>query len=110
MNDTTTKKTPATQAAEFLAAAKSDGFDVFVKPEMVTIRKNFTPGDRDAYVRCDMDGPSVLSLAPMIYPGTTWGTDGATIGGHAGLTGGYYRLNKSGVSRRFCTALAKLLK
>ena len=108
---TTTKKTATEQAAEFLADARRHGFTVepIRHPEVVTIALSFEPGDRDAYVAADGVAWSVLSGAPMLYPGTTWGTDGASVGGHAGLTGGYYRLSKSGVSRRFVKALAKLL-
>ena len=108
---TTTKLTATEQAAEFLAEAARHGFTVepISNPEVVTIALSFEPGDRDAYVAADGVAWSVLSAAPMLYPGTTWGTDGASVGGHAGLTGGYYRLSKSGVSKRFTNAAKKAL-
>lgn len=105
----TTAPTASTLAAAFMAEATDLGFQVSVKPGLVTIYQSFTPGDRDAYVRCDGDGPVLLLQCPIVAPGSTWGTDGASVGGHAGLVGGYYRLNTSGVSKRFTTALAKLI-
>ena len=104
---TLTKSTLAAQA--FLAEATDLGFTVSVKPGMVTIRKTFAPGDRDAYVACDGDGPGLLLSVPCNAPGSTWGTDGASVGGAAGLSGGYYRLNVSGVAKRFTNALAKII-
>lgn len=74
---------------------------------VVTVRGSFTPGDSTAYVNCDATAGSLLSMLPMTYPGSVWGTDGATIGGHAGLTGGYFRLSKSGIGKRYATAVAK---
>jgi hypothetical protein len=106
---TTTKS--ATQAAEFLAAAKTYGFTVTAKnmgtDAIVTIEARFEPGDAVAYCRFDSDHYRVLSLAPVVTYGSTWGTDSASVGGHAGLTGGYYRMNKSGVSKRFANAIIK---
>ena len=100
--------TTADQVSEFVNACADAGFSFYCKPGLVTIRKSFAAGDAAAYVRCDGDGPSVLALVPCVSAGSTWGTDGASVGGAAGLSGGYYRLNVSGVSKRFTTALAKL--
>lgn len=66
----------------------------------VTAETTFTPGDVAAYVRAERDCNEVLSRFRMIRPGTTWGTDSASVGGHAGLTGGYCRMSKSGVEIR----------
>lgn len=106
---TTNQKTQSITAEAFLADAKAHGFRVSVKLGLVTIHKTFEPGDTAAYVTADGDGPAVLSGVPVTGPGSTWGTDGASVGGAAGLSGGYYRLNVSGVSKRFTNALTKLV-
>ena len=113
---TTTQTNPsksAIRAAEFLAAAKARGFSVEVKnygqDAVVTIEARFTPGDADAYVGYDISHFGVLALVPVVTYGSTWGTDSASVGGHAGLTNGYYRMNKSGVSKRFASAVAKAM-
>lgn len=106
---TTAKQTPSEIAAEIIAAAKEYGFglEVSSRLDIVTVTAEFEPGDTAAYVRCDGTAYNVLRHAPQTYPGTTWGTDGASVGGAAGLSGGYFRLNKSGISKRVLTALRK---
>lgn len=94
--------------ASFIAACESAGFSYSCKPGIVTVRRSFTPGDAAEYVRCDGDGPSLLALVPITSAGSTWGTDGASVGGAVGLRDGHYRLNVSGASKRFTTALAKV--
>ena len=106
---TTTPTKSALAAKAFMDEATDLGFQVSVKPGLVTIRKHFAPGDRDAYVACDMDGPVLLRQVPTVASGSTWGTDGATVGGYVGLSNGTYRLNTSGVAKRFTSALAKLI-
>lgn len=98
-------------ATEFLTEATNAGFTVTVKAfpdRVVTIETAFTPGDRDAYIAADGAAGALMLAVPTVTYGTTWGTDGSGVGGHAGMAGGYYRLNKSGVSKRFANALAKL--
>ena len=96
-------------AAAVLAAVEAHPVisRISVGRDVVTIEGNFDAGDRNAYIACDSDGYSILSKLPMIYPGSTWGTDGATVGGAAGLAGGYYRLSKSGVGKRYLNAIRK---
>lgn len=106
---TATKSTATVEAEAFVDAAHAAGFHVSVKPGLVTIRATFEPGDRDAYVAFDGDAEGLLAGVPTVTSGSTWGTDSASVGGYAGLNGGYYRLQKSGVSKRFTTALAKVL-
>ncbi len=114
MTTTAAPSKTAVAVSEFLAAAREYGYRTEVKfvsggDAIVTIEASFEPGDRDAYVRFDGSAYSVLRYAPVVTYGSTWGTDGASVGGHAGLTGGYYRLSKSGVSKRFAKALIKAL-
>lgn len=66
----------------------------------VTVETTFTPGDTGAYVVAERDCNEILGMFSMIRPGSVWGTDSASVGGYAGLTGGYCRMNKSGVELR----------
>ena len=104
-----TATTTSQEAAAFIALANERGFKVDAKRGMVTLRGTFAPGDRSAFVAFDMDAPSVLARLPITEPGSTWGTDGGSVGGHAALTSGNFYLNRSGVSVRFTNALAKII-
>jgi hypothetical protein len=75
---------------------------------VATIRKDFAPGDRAAYAACDSEAYGILARIPS-RGGSVWGTDGGSVGGHVGMTGGYYQLNKSGVGARVAAAVAKIL-
>jgi hypothetical protein len=66
----------------------------------VTAETTFTPGDTGAYVKAERNCNEILRLFRMIRPGSTWGTDSGSVGGHAGLTGGFCRMSKSGVEIR----------
>lgn len=110
-----TRTTTAQTAAEkFVAEAHAAHFTVEVKgysgSMVVTVQTTFTPGNADEYSCAESFANTLLARVPMTYPGTVWGTDGASVGGHAGLTGGYMRLNKSGVGARFANAVRKALR
>lgn len=117
MTNTTTARKSTSKTAEaaerFVKECEAAGFSVSVKTHgtdaVVTVSASFTPGDTAAYVRCDGTGPLLLCQVPTVTYGSTWGTDGASVGGHAGLSGGYYRLSKSGCSKRFATAVSRLV-
>lgn len=72
----------------------------------VTARVEFTPGDAAAYALAESACNEVLALFRQVRGGSQWGTDSASAGGHAGLTGGYCRLNKSGVEIRLARHFA----
>lgn len=104
----TAKLSALDQAKQFAEACRADGWSFMVKGEsVVTIEKHFAPHDASAYTDCDIMAGGILSLAPL-KGGSVWGTDGGSVGGYAGLSGGYYRLNKSGSGKRFLAALEKL--
>lgn len=101
--------TPTELASIFATECKARGFSFRVKGgDIVTVERSFAPGDRSAFVDCDCDGPSLLSMVPVNRPGSTWGTDGGSVGGMSAITNGRYYLNQSGVAKRFASALAKL--
>lgn len=102
-----TKQSPSETAKAMKAMANETGFSIAVRGSVVTVHKVFTPGDKDAYTRAEGDANSILSMLRMVEPGSVWGTDGGSVGGHIGLMGGYMTLNKSGGSKRVMAALAK---
>lgn len=92
-------------AAEWLATVTSCGYRVRAAGCVVTISRNFTPGDLSAFTDCDMVGPSFLDRLPTTSPGSTWGTDW----GYSAIKNGCYTLNRSGISKRVVSKLAKML-
>jgi hypothetical protein len=97
-----------TQAKDFLSMARSEGFDVSVRGEVVTISKTIGVNNNDGFCHCDTYAPMILSRAPL-KGGSVWGTDGGSIGGAVALNTGRFVMNKSGSGKRFLKALQKLL-
>ena len=101
------KPSPYDIAASVIAYANDKGFSVSVNRSTLSVRKTFTPGDHDAYTQAEGDANTILGMVRMVEPGSVWGTDGASVGGHIGLTNGYMELHKSGCSKRVLSAIAK---
>ena len=89
-----TKKNYAELAKKFADAVKAAGWTVRVHGQIITITKNFTPGDKEAFVKLDGEAFDLLSLVPLTG-GSVCGTDGGSVGGHFAVQGGQYKLNKS---------------
>lgn len=103
---TTATITPET----FLAHCAANGVRIEdAKHGFLTLCKRFTPGDKDAYTAAETD-VGIIYSTPSAGAGSVWGTDGGSVGGHVGLMGGYMRLNKSNVAKRFIAKLAKLME
>lgn len=102
------KDTPKVAALKFLNAATRGGWTVRINGTVVTISKTFTPGDRDAFVECDMDYDDILSKLPA-RGGSTWGTDGGGVGGAIALQSGEFVMKMSGVSKVAARTLESLL-
>jgi len=99
----------AKTALEFVLAAKAAGYDVKVAGDsVVRIVTRFSPGDVDAYVKADREAYWLISSLPG-RGGSIWGTTGDGVGGHVGLTRGYYEIAKSGVTDRVWRELAKIV-
>ena len=94
------------QAEQFVTAATAQGFYVSVHNDLVELVAGFTPGDRAAFARLDSQAESLMAELPGTRAGSTWGTQGHTVGGHAALINGVYCLKRSGVSKRTLAALA----
>jgi hypothetical protein len=118
-----TTSATAQAAAEILQLAGDDDLTISVKlrhdynpatrdwdgrviDATVTVERTFTPGDAAAYIAAESAASSLLGRIPMTRAGSVWGTDSGSVGGHAGLSGGYMRLSKSGCQIRLARALA----
>lgn len=99
-----------TAATEFAAEVARTGMRASISTHgsdyIVTVERGFAPNDSHAYIMAECDAHYALALVPMTYSGSVWGTDSASVGGHAGLVGGYMRLSKSGVGARFAKSAA----
>ena len=75
---------------------------------IVTIKKRFPAGSNEQFAIADSEAYSLMEYVPL-KGGSTWGTDGGSIGGYTGLMSGCYTLNKSGESgKRFIEALSRI--
>ena len=75
---------------------------------LITLTKRFTPGDTAAFAAAETD-VSILYDVPTAGDGSTWGTDGGSMGGMVAIKDGRMRLNRSNVSKRFVAKVAKLI-
>jgi hypothetical protein len=85
---------------EIRAKARECGLNVSSDRGIVTVEGRFTPNDTAAYRKMEADASTVLSMFRQTRPGSVWGTDSGSVGGHVGLTKGYVLLHKSGVEMR----------
>lgn len=106
----TEKRSAESIASEFVNACEWSGFRILSASGcVVTIGRSFAPEDRSAFVDCDMAYGSLLSILPRTTPGSDWGTDGGSVGGYSAIKSGNFRMNRSGVSKRVVSAIAKIL-
>lgn len=100
-------KDPKAIAQEFKGQCQELGFSYSVSGTILRVSKHFQAGDLDAFTKCDMDAPFLLGIVPMTSPGSIWGTDGGSVGGHVAVTSGSFVMNKSGCSKRILAILKK---
>ena len=102
-----TKTTPAETAAEVVAYAREHGVSLHVSGGVLRAEVTFEAGDRRAYMQAEARCSRALSFVRQTSPGTVWGTDSGSIGGHVGLTEGRCHLSKSGCAKRVVAEIAK---
>jgi len=104
-----TKPSPIEIAKNIVKAAADNGFTLEVRGGILTVHSRFQGGDVNAWFRnCDMSYYSVLGKLPSVEPGSTWGSDGGSVGGAVAIQSGRFVMNKSGGSKRVLAALTKL--
>jgi len=96
------------KAGAWLGKVRADGYKVSAHGCIVKITKHFTPGDNSAFVDCDMMAGGYLAELPATQAGSTWGTDGGSVGGYSAIRSGTFTLNRSGISKRVVAELAKI--
>lgn len=106
---TATKTTPTEHAKNFLASCAKYGFRFEVTQSVVTIGKKITPGSNEEFRNAECDASCIFDHVPL-RGGSTWGTDGGSIGGAVAIKNGYFKLNKSGNGKAFSNAVKKLTK
>jgi hypothetical protein len=79
-----------------------------VTDAVVTVEGTFTPGNRQAFLEAEANAATVLGMIRMVRPGSVWGTRAASVGGLAGLNGGFVRMNKSGADVEVARHLAQV--
>lgn len=97
-------------ASEIVEMSKKLGWRIEVRGQILTIKKSIRPGSNEDFVRADGEYWSILGMLPTTSPGSSWGTDGGSVGGLSAMQGGTFTMNKSGGSIRVLKALAKMMK
>lgn len=98
---------PSTIAADMMAAASAAGMQVTIRRDIVEVSTRFAAGTTGAYLSAERAARQILGMAPMIYPGSVWGSTSGSVGGAVALSSGTFRYCKSGVSKRVLAALVK---
>jgi len=95
---------------EFIKKATEAGFSIVAGDSIVSITKQFTPGDTKAFAECDGQYYWILRLVPVVKSrSSVWGTDGGSVGGYVAIKDGRFVMNKSGVKKAFIKELAAAL-
>jgi hypothetical protein len=95
-----------TAAREFVNAARSAGWRISSRENIVTITKHFTPNSREEFVQLDGEYYGILSLVKT-RGGSMWGTDGSGVGGYSAMTHGCFTMNVSRVGDQMIHAIYK---
>lgn len=82
------------------------GFEWIASGCVLRLMKRIVPDSASAFADAETDASIILGMVPQTEPGSVWGTDGLSVGGASAMATGNFRMNKSGVSRRFMAALA----
>ena len=92
-------------AKKFKESCENQGWDYFVRGSILSITKSIR--SREDFVKADSEYYFLLGIAPTTSPGSIWGTDGSGVGALSAMKSGLFVMNKSGVSKRFLSALMK---
>ena len=100
------RTTPTDTVNEFMGMLERSGFRLErASGCVVTVCKPIERESNESFCEADMMCP--IYALPQTQPGSTWGTDGGSIGGLSAMRSGMYRMNRSGVDRRVVKMLAK---
>lgn len=90
----------------FINHCKNYGITIERTSPVLTLTKRFTPSN-EGFTQAETD-VSIIYEAPG-SGGSVWGTDGGSIGGMVAMQSGLFKLNKSGVKKRWLVQLQKLM-
>ena len=96
-------------AEKFIQTCKDYGYKINLKSDSyVAISMDFTPGDSKAFDMCNSNYSGILSIIPMDYEGTVWGSvDEQEQGPSSKL--GFFIMNKTGCSKSVLNTIKKML-
>jgi hypothetical protein len=100
--------TPAIIATNIVNKAKEYGFKIAASGCVITVHKNFTPGDNSAYCKAESEAYELVGMVKRTEPGSTWGGTSDGIGGMIAIQNGSMILHKSGCSKRILSQIAKI--
>lgn len=92
----------------FLSKCRDLGVSIEIRQGVLTLSKRFQAGSNEEFVKAETD-VGIIYEAPQKYPGSTWGTDGGSVGGFSAITNGRMVLNRSGISKRWLNKLQKFM-
>lgn len=102
--DAMPKLANAMSPADFAAKCKERGITIDVHGGILRLSQRFQAGSNEAFTNAETD-VSIIYEAPQTEPGSTWGTDGGSVGGASAMSTGLFYLNRSGVSKRWLKGL-----
>lgn len=106
----TTKSLSKTQliAKEFVQKCQEFGFTFKVSGSVIKLFKTIPAQSPSDFSQSESQASTLLALIPQTKAGSVWGTDGGSLGGHAAMETGDFRMNMSGCSSRVLNAIDKL--
>lgn len=105
-----TTKSKSTELAErIIETANRYGMTLNPSGGILRVTKRLGSDRNAEFAYAESGAWAVLSMIPQTEPGSTWGTDGLSVGGLSALESGNFIMNKSGCSKRVLAALRKLL-
>ena len=95
-------------AQDILSTATGLGWRVFVRGDVLTITKNIEKDSLESFTEADGEYYSILGLLPQTSAGSTWGTDGGSVGGMTAMKHGVMTMHKSGGNKNILRHLSRL--
>jgi hypothetical protein len=95
--------------ADFAAKCAERSITIEIRGGILRLSQRFQAGSNEAFTAAETD-VSIIYEAPQTEAGSTWGTDGGSIGGASAMNTGLFYLNRSGVSKRWLKGLATIAR
>ncbi len=97
---------PTMTPDDFVRSALQQGVTIEIRGTLLTMSRRFD-GTAQGFVAAET-AVGLIYEAPQSRSGSTWGTDGGSIGGLSAVRSGCMVLHRSGVNRRWLAAVDRL--